>query len=168
MNESENIRNYSAADMEKYWKGQLTPAEMYAMEKAAMDDPFLADAMEGFKNITSSESDILVLKQRLEERTETKIFSIGRRRFTWFRVAAAIIILTGVGLLAQQLFYSNSKNEMAKLEKENVSPVQKTEPNSTVTITDSSGINTNTPKNEIVKSKEATNKPEKLIKSGFI
>ena len=98
MNESENIRNYSVADMEKYWKGQLTPAEMYAMEKAAMDDPFLADAMEGFKNITSSESDILVLKQRLEERTETKIFSIGRRRFTWFRVAAAIIILTGVGL----------------------------------------------------------------------
>ena len=85
MNESENIRNYSAADMEKYWKGQLTPAEMYAMEKAAMDDPFLADAMEGYKNISSTD-DISLLKQKLDERTEgeSKLFSLKTQFSSFF------------------------------------------------------------------------------------
>ena len=50
MPENNNIQNYSAADIERYHKGQLTPEEMHAMEKAALDDPFLADAIEGYKN----------------------------------------------------------------------------------------------------------------------
>ena len=50
MPEEKNIINYTAADIEKYWKGKLIPGEMNTMEKAAMDDPFLADALEGYKN----------------------------------------------------------------------------------------------------------------------
>ena len=37
-----------------YHKGQLTPAEMHAMEKAALDDPMLADALEGFSLIETT------------------------------------------------------------------------------------------------------------------
>ena len=47
MSEEKNIINYTAADIEKYWKGKLSAAEMHAMEKAAMEDPFLSDALEG-------------------------------------------------------------------------------------------------------------------------
>ena len=44
----EHISQYSAADIQRYVQGKLSAAEMHAMEKAALDDPFLADAMEGY------------------------------------------------------------------------------------------------------------------------
>jgi hypothetical protein len=34
-------------DIEKYKRGELTPAQMHALEKEALRDPFLADALEG-------------------------------------------------------------------------------------------------------------------------
>jgi len=38
---------YTAEDIQQYFAGKLTPAAMHAMEKAALDDPFLEGAMEG-------------------------------------------------------------------------------------------------------------------------
>ena len=43
-----NIKNFTADDIEKYHKGVLSAKEMHDLEKAAMDDPFLADALEGY------------------------------------------------------------------------------------------------------------------------
>jgi len=109
MSDDNKIKNYSAADIEKYWKGQLTTAEMYALEKAAMDDPFLADALEGYKNISSADIDIL--KQRLNERINqsAKVIGIDRRKFPWMKVAGAVVIIGGLGLLASQFLF-NKKN----------------------------------------------------------
>ena len=66
MSEEKNIINYTATDIEKYWNGKLSPAEMHSIEKAAMDDPFLADALEGYKN--ASLADLDSLKERLDKR----------------------------------------------------------------------------------------------------
>ena len=109
MSEERNIINYTAADIEKYWKGKLSAAEMHAMEKAAMDDPFLADALEGYKNTNQPGADVDSLKERLDKRVATAIpfLSLKRKRFTWVRAAAAIIIIVGVGLLVQQLVFKN-------------------------------------------------------------
>jgi hypothetical protein len=65
VSEEKNIINYTAADIEKYWKGTLSAAEMHAMEKAAMDDPFLADALEGYKNINLADAGLDSLKENL-------------------------------------------------------------------------------------------------------
>ena len=35
------------SDIEKYLRGELSPAEMHALEKEALKDPFLAEALEG-------------------------------------------------------------------------------------------------------------------------
>ena len=43
-----NIKNFTGADIEKYHKGLLSSKERHDLEKAALDDPFLADALEGF------------------------------------------------------------------------------------------------------------------------
>ncbi len=118
MSEEKNIINYTATDIEKYWNGKLSPAEMHAMEKAAMDDPFLADALEGYKNVSLSDLDSL--KERLDKRVGAvvPILNLKRKQFTWVRAAAAIIIIIGVGLLVQQLaFNDRNKNSMAILEK---------------------------------------------------
>ena len=123
MSEEKNIINYTAADIEKYWKGKLNPAEMHAMEKAAMDDPFLADALEGYKN--TSLADLDSLKERLDKRVGAvvPILNLKRKRFTWIRAAAAIIIIIGIGLLVQQLVFNDkNKNAMAILEKDDKRP----------------------------------------------
>jgi len=125
VSEEKNIINYTAADIEKYWNGKLSPAEMHAMEKAAMDDPFLADAMEGYKNESLADSELDSLKERLDKRigAVVPILNLKRKRFTWVRAAAAIIIIVGFGLLVQQLVFNDkNKNAMAILEKDDKRP----------------------------------------------
>ena len=38
-------------DIDKYLRGEMTPAEMNALEKKALQDPFLADALEGAQQL---------------------------------------------------------------------------------------------------------------------
>ena len=38
-------------DIERYLSGKMTPAEQHAIEKKALSDPFLADALEGAESI---------------------------------------------------------------------------------------------------------------------
>ncbi|HEX6169868.1 MAG TPA: TonB family protein [Chitinophagaceae bacterium] len=119
MPEEKNIINYTAADIQKYWNGNLSAVEMHAMEKAAMDDPFLADALEGYKNVNVGDGGIDSLKDRLDKRVGAfvPVLNLKRKRFTWVRVAAAIIIIIGAGLLVQQLvFKSRNENSIAILE----------------------------------------------------
>lgn len=106
-NDNDNIKNYTAADISRYWEGKLSPQEMHAMEKAAMDDPFLADAMEGYAGAApaSIAGGVQELKDRLHARVRREDgkagpFIIGK----WWRIAALFIILFGMGGLAYQLF----------------------------------------------------------------
>jgi flagellar basal body-associated protein FliL len=115
------IKTYSALDIEKYQKGLLSPAEMHAMEKAALEDPFLADAMEGYTDAgTSLQADLSDLRNRLAQRTEEKtkvipIGSTGKSSFPWMRAAIMIGVLTGAGVLAYFLMFNEPKNEIAQV-----------------------------------------------------
>ena len=57
-----NINHYSLADIEQYLQGKLSPAEMHELEKAAVQDPFLADAIEGYQS-----TDLTLIKQDLAD-----------------------------------------------------------------------------------------------------
>jgi len=110
-----NIKNYTAADIEKYHKGQLSSREMHELEKAAMDDPFLADALEGYsmQGVNVSE-DIAELKKRLAEKTEqAKVIPIaasGKTSFPWLRAAIMVVLIAGGVTLAYQ-FLVNPNND---------------------------------------------------------
>ena len=121
MSEEKNIINYTAADIEKYWTGKLSPAEMHALEKAAMDDPFLADALEGYKNTSLANAGLDSLKERLDKRVGAfvPVINLKRKRFTWVKAAAAVIIIVGMGLLVQQLIFNDrNKDSIAVVEKD--------------------------------------------------
>ena len=100
-----HIKSYSASDIRNYLEGKLPPAEMHAMEKAAMDDPLLSDAMEGIalndrqQNI-SFESDTEELKKRLQERVQQQEKNrILPFNLKWW-VAASVLLLAGAGILS--------------------------------------------------------------------
>jgi hypothetical protein len=114
-------KDYSAADIEKYHRGLLSPKEMNDLEKAALDDPFLADAIEGYTDrAVHMSSDLAQLKKRLEEKVDrAKVVSMAapKNSFKWWRVAAAVIVLSGIGFLAFWISKnSKSKSSFAKVE----------------------------------------------------
>ena len=119
MPDNNNIKDFTAADIEKYWGGKLSPAEMHAMEKAAMDDPFLADALEGYRHTASPTQDLEKLQKKFDKRTAAvaPVISLQRKRYSWLKVAAAIIIICGIGLIVQQLVLKDRQQALVDLEK---------------------------------------------------
>lgn len=111
---------FTADDIRKYHEGKLTPAEMHAMEKAALEDPFLADALEGYAaEGVSLPADTDELKRRLEERLEEKDKKViplaaPPKSFGWLRAAAMIVAVAGAGLLVYKLGFDRREKNIAQ------------------------------------------------------
>src|SRR4051812_8016048 len=77
-------------DIEKYRKGELSPSQMHALEKKALNDPFLADALDGSDEISAEafSKDISELNTRI---------TTSRKKTLWtpLRVAAGIFLIVG-------------------------------------------------------------------------
>ena len=111
MSENKNHMIYTAEHIAKYFAGKLSPQDMYAMEKAALDDEFLADAMEGYSNVSyeSLEHTLINLKQNFTSKSTTaKVVSLksGTSR-TWYRAAAAVLLIGSVGAITYQAIKKN-------------------------------------------------------------
>ena len=114
-----NIKHFTAADIEKYHKGHLSAKEMYDLEKAAMDDPFLSDAMEGYALAgVNSAADITELKTRLGKRVEgagiIPLDKSHRSSFRLLRAAVAIVFVAGAGLLVYQFAFNKKSADIAQ------------------------------------------------------
>lgn len=124
MTTNDNIKNFTAADIEKYHKGLLSAKERHDLEKAALDDPFLADALEGYAVAgVNVATDIDELQKRLAGKVEqAKVIPMktggGKSSFPWLRVAALVIMVAGLGLLANKFLLNNKKSgDIAKVDK---------------------------------------------------
>jgi hypothetical protein len=127
MEEKKNIQ-FTIEQIRKYLNGELSGPDMHELEKAALDDPFLADAMEGFelsrKPSGSLETDLAFLKNRLMERTSKKKRS--NRLLVQMRwpVAASVLVIAGATLFtfmyltrkinADKISKSDIRNNLAK------------------------------------------------------
>ncbi|HEX6191407.1 MAG TPA: carboxypeptidase-like regulatory domain-containing protein [Chitinophagaceae bacterium] len=136
-------KHFTAADIERYHQGLLSPKERHALEKAALDDPFLADALDGYAYAgANTTADLDSLQQRLENRISnkqnSKVIALSERKKTsypWLRVAAMVIVLAGAGLLVYQLGLNKKDQDIAmttQAEKQQVS-VDTNTVNTTVT-----------------------------------
>jgi TonB family protein len=115
-----STNNFTAADIERYYSGKMSAEERHALEKAALDDPFLADALEGYAFTSTPADDLSAIKARLQEKTQRKkpvgVISL----YKWLRVAAIFIILAGAGWFA----YKNSQSQKSEIAQEKNSPLQ--------------------------------------------
>jgi hypothetical protein len=91
-------------DIEKYRKGELTSAEMHSLEKKALTDPFLADALEGAASILPEEfsMDVSEIDQKLASKSKKKIW------FTPLHIAAGLVLLIGSFFLT---YYFNQPDD---------------------------------------------------------
>ena len=102
--------NYSLTDIERYLQGSMSAKEMHDMERAALQDPFLADAIEGYSEAPFEQShkhlnEITALLHA--EKNDAKVVIMPTKSFQWWRVAASIIFTAGAGAVSWYLFSLN-------------------------------------------------------------
>ena len=100
--QSSKNKEYTAADIERYHAGSMPAEQMHALEKAAMEDPFLADALEGYQFTKTPAADVQKIRERLNGNKQAKVLSLFQR-IHWLRVAAAVLLLAGGTWLAIRL-----------------------------------------------------------------
>jgi len=102
---------YTAADFERYHAGKMSETEMHALEKAALEDAFLADALEGYANTTTSEKDIAELKQKLFTREKREnILPVILQQNNWLKIAAMLVLIAGIGYMAYVFNFNNKED----------------------------------------------------------
>ncbi|MBI1343429.1 MAG: hypothetical protein GC171_10900 [Terrimonas sp.] len=117
MTGNKHTGTYSASDFEKYWQGKLSAADMHALEKAAMDDPFLADALEGYRHAGQPVNDLESLKGKLADRVLGKPPVIPPASgIIWWRIAASIILVAGIGWLVYKIVPKNKTENLTSAE----------------------------------------------------
>ncbi len=87
---------YTAGDIEKYLAGKLSQLEMHAMEKAALDDPLLYEAMEGYEGMKDTEwnNQLVSLREAIANKgVVAKVIPLHKTKNRWWKTAAAIFIL---------------------------------------------------------------------------
>jgi len=97
---------YTAGDIEKYLSGKLSNAQMHEMEKAALDDPFLAEAMEGYEGMQGKNwnTTLAAIRQQItESNAEAKVIPMHRSTGRWWKTAAAVLVLCGGAALTYVL-----------------------------------------------------------------
>ena len=117
MSDDKNNIIYTAKDIAQYLDGKLAPAQMHAMEKAALDDPFLADAMEGFEVMKGKEwnGQLAALYEEFAagKKVGAKVISLSRSTGKWWKAAAAILVI-GSGTAMTWLLTRNNEKESDK------------------------------------------------------
>ena len=117
MNEIKHTTIYSAEDIQQYLSGKLSPLQMNAMEKAALDDTFLAEAIEGYEGMPAGdwEAALAEVKQQFAvKESGAAIISMPGRNNNWLKIAAAILLIGGTATLA---YFSLSKDEAVQIAK---------------------------------------------------
>jgi hypothetical protein len=93
--------HYTAADLRRYLNGEMSSDEMYALEKQALEDPFLADAIEGYNSMSTEaiETDLATLKGQLAEKSaatgesaKVVVMHPPTRRFPWLKLGVAAAV----------------------------------------------------------------------------
>ncbi|MBS1605587.1 MAG: carboxypeptidase-like regulatory domain-containing protein [Bacteroidetes bacterium] len=113
--------HYLAKDIQRYLNGEMTAREMFDMEKAALEDPFLADALEGYEAHPTAAADLNDLQARLHARATNRLV------FVWRRIAVAAALFIGLGLSAWY-FLLNSKTEQPTIATQKLTPPPQTAP----------------------------------------
>lgn len=158
-------KKYTAKDIRLYLEGKLSPSQMHELEKAALEDPFLADALEGMELYNDQEKfsdDTNDLNVRLNERINKKGALLSVNNLWWKIAAVLVIIITGISVIT----FMGETNKVVTTE------IVKTEnKGESASMPDTSGNDamaftppvTDTAKRPTVKNKSAIDREEKEI-----
>jgi TonB family protein len=107
----------------KYLAGELDARAMHRLERQALDDPFLADAIAGYQGANQNQqSNLADLTARLQNRVDANV----KRLIPWgpLSIAASILVIIGVGIW----FLSGNGSQQPMKVVSNLTPAQRAQP----------------------------------------
>jgi TonB family protein len=126
---SSKNNGFTASDIERYHSGEMLPEERHALEKAALDDPFLADALEGYAFTSTPSADLAKIQSRLDEKKDRKKVIPLFQKYRWLSVAAIVLIIAGAGWFAYNISQKQNNSSVTALKNK----LPERDSNSTVT-----------------------------------
>lgn len=103
---------YSHVDIQRYLQHKMSVQEMRDFEKALMNDPFLADALEGFaagdpsvaqKHLADIEASLL------NDRQQARIVPLPAQKTAWWKVAAIIVVIISTAVITYSVSRHSSR-----------------------------------------------------------
>lgn len=108
-------RDVDPEQIRRYLAGELDNKAMHALEKRALDDPFLADALEGFAGRRPDQRVHLAdLTKRLETRLKQNEKAIFTLNYRWL-AAAGVLLVVVVGLLWTMQLRNGKESTLAQV-----------------------------------------------------
>lgn len=112
--------NYQLSRIHNYINGLMTKEDMYALEREALEDPFLQDAIDGYKLQNGVDAKQLsLLQQRLLSRVKEQTHGRNNRFYSWQRLAigmtAAVMFVTVCTLLLLRYLPQNKTVDMKEV-----------------------------------------------------
>lgn len=108
---------YNILHIQQYLDGKLSPEQMYELERAALNDAFLQDAIDGYRSTEAIDHQQLsLLQKRLAARVETHHENKNQFYFTWQRLAIASasgLLLIVIGILFWMMRNPNPSTQNA-------------------------------------------------------
>lgn len=92
--------DYSFADIERYLNGDMTVKEMHDLERAALQDPFLADAVEGYQGAdkNTARRHLNEIMSALQKEEPAKVIPLPKKKNYGWLVAASLLAVIGTGI----------------------------------------------------------------------
>ena len=90
-----DLEKHKKSLLDKYLKGELSKNELHELEKLALDDPFLFEALEGFTEVKEvNDNDITRIKNKLHiNKSKQK-----KRSLVPYGIAASLLVLLGISV----------------------------------------------------------------------
>ncbi|HYG18128.1 MAG TPA: hypothetical protein VD816_04330, partial [Ohtaekwangia sp.] len=98
-------------DIEKYLRGELSPEARHALERKALNDPFLSDTLDGAESVSPAdfEADLQALQTKLHNRigrTGAKVVPL----WIWSaRIAAGLVLIAISTFVVLQIFHADTQ-----------------------------------------------------------
>ncbi len=110
---------YKYGDIQRYLQQKMNAQEMHSFESAMMDDPFLADAIEGYKksNEAVTGKHLSEIKKGVKgDNPLAKVVALPSHETGWWKIAAIILlIVTGAGIGYSLLDDPAAKNTVQQI-----------------------------------------------------
>lgn len=141
MNNNNDQKSYTFSDIRRYLNGSMTASEMHDMERVSLQDPFLSDAIEGYRKtdavaVTKHLNEINALLQNNGQSADV-ITMPKKRNYTW-QIAASVIAVIGISIFF--LYKQPNTNNVSALAENKVLSEQKKDSESRENITSSTPL----------------------------
>ncbi len=117
-------KNYTAADIQRYHSGKMSVEEMNELERSALEDSLLSDAIDGYENKVNIDNELAAIREKINNRNSKKAATNFRKLYTSLSIAASVLIVFSIAYFLM----NKNENKQEQLSSNDINPTQNISP----------------------------------------